>query len=99
LEIGCNSAGTHTLQNLIEIRRTSQESELLKSLVKVHMLRLAYNSNGTHIVQKVITLYEEDQRQDFNENVIKNLAKMSMNANSICVVDIINFRSKSLYLP
>ena len=63
------------------------------------MLRLAYNSNGTHIVQKVITLYEEDQRQDFNENVIKNLAKMSMNANSICVVDIIKFRSKSLYLP
>ncbi len=89
LEIGCNAAGTHTLQNLIEIRTSQEESEILKSLVKANMLRLACNSNGTHIVQKIITLYEEDHREDFNDLLMKHLPKMCMNANSICVVFII----------
>jgi hypothetical protein len=55
LEIGCNAAGTHTLQNLIEIRTSQEESEILKSLVKANMLRLACNANSICVVFIILT--------------------------------------------
>jgi hypothetical protein len=86
LEIANNTSGTHSIQSLIEIINMPEEEEILRNCVEKHILRLACNSNGTHIIQKIITCFEEKNREYLNDYILKNMAKMSMNVNGICVV-------------
>jgi len=76
---------------MIEIITMPKELNSLRNCVEKHILRLSCNSNGTHIIQKIIGCFEEEKREFVNDFIINNLAKMSTNANGICVVRKIDF--------
>lgn len=88
LEIAVNTAGTHSLQSLIEIVNLEEEEVIIRKAVEPNILKLSYNSNGTHIIQKIITCFDERSRMFLNDYIIENLCKVCMNANGICVVKL-----------
>lgn len=50
LQLARNEKGTHALQSMIDMISTSSEEELLKDMIKGHVVPLSIDSQGTHII-------------------------------------------------
>jgi len=82
-----NSAGTHSIQALLDTIETKEENEMLFFLIHKYLLKLIINSNGMHVVQKIlIKINEQCETEYINEFLIENIVRLSMNANGLCVV-------------
>ena len=87
-KICLNEYGTHPIQTLIQLSKSEEEHKLiLSSFNDVQtILRTSINSNGSYVIQKIINFIPEERRKYFNELILKNINKLSMDMYGICVV-------------
>ena len=86
VEISNNSFGTHPLQTLIELINSEDEKKLALKYINNKILELAFDSKGTHVLQKFISRTNDNERNELNDNIIKNIQMLIDDPFGVCVL-------------
>lgn len=98
IEVARSPCGTHPLQYLMEKLDTKEEKKLVLSYILGHELDLSNDSRGTHVLQKFLNQTTDGDRYELNQNIIKLIDKLIVDAYGVCVLIklIKNTKDKSI---
>ena len=86
VEIAFDYSGTHVLQVLLDMISTIEEENILINSVLGNEIKMSYDINATHVLQKMIVVINEKRRSLINENILKNIKSLCLDANGICLI-------------
>ena len=86
VEIAFDYSGTHVLQVLLDMISTNEEENILINSVIGNEIKMSYDINATHVLQKMIVVINENRRSLINENILKFIKPLCLDANGICLI-------------
>lgn len=86
LEIACDRRGTHALQSLIRILKSSEEQDVVMEAVHACIFEMAMNCNGTHVVQSLVVQFHVGCRRKIYKAIEQRFMEVAQHAYGLCVV-------------
>lgn len=88
IKIALDSHGTRALQRLIEVVSTQDETDLIITSCKNHIVQLSRDLNGNHVVQKMLTQFNKTPSnvQFIFDSATENCLQIATHRHGCCVL-------------
>ena len=86
VQIAFDYSGTHVLQVLLDMLSSPEEENILINAVLGNEIKMSYDINATHVLQKMIVIINEKRRSSINENILRYIRPLCLDANGICLI-------------